>query len=245
MKLTALIPGFVIAVLAISTPPSAKAVVPFTENFTSNVANWTTINTATLSTYQASGGPDSSSYASVTANTTGVNAMSGALILVRGHSNANPAVAASGNAFTGNWLADGINHFSVYVYHEATESLPYFARFASTMGGNSVVAQPLSLVPARTWTQLNFDINPSQIGVTLTPSTNDPSQNLTMFNTTFSSLANIQIGFTVPGTLSPSQPYFYGIDQVSISSVVPEPSSLLLVLGGAGVGLVGLRRRRA
>src|SRR3954470_3372839 len=103
---------FLITVVGL-VPRSASATVAFTEQFASSVSNWTTGGGA-AATFQTAGGPDGSSYASVTF--TLANIPYGApLVTFRGQNEFN----SSNHAFEGDWLASGINRFSAYVWHNA------------------------------------------------------------------------------------------------------------------------------
>ena len=98
-----------------------------------------------------------------------------------------------------------------------------------------------------TWTKLDYIIDPSQIGLTLTPETQPPATDLSTFNDTFTNVGRVQIGFNVPASMASSPTsYVYALDQVSVSIVpVPEPGSLFLVLSGIAMGLNCRRRRVA
>src|SRR4051812_44547054 len=65
MKPTVLLYAAFMLIVAAPISRTAFATVPFTENFASSVSNWTT-GGGTPSTFQTAGGPDGSSYASVT-----------------------------------------------------------------------------------------------------------------------------------------------------------------------------------
>jgi hypothetical protein len=160
------------------------------------------------------------------------------VILFRDQSN----LSTSDSPFFGDWPGSGINRFSAYVLQNSGISLPFFVRFASSAGFPATNAIPSSLVPSGVWTQLSFDINPSQIGVTLFPETDDPSQMLSFYNMTFSAVGRIQIGFSAPAALAHNGTSFtYGLDKVSIAT--PEPPSWLLVCGVCVAGLIQRRQR--
>jgi hypothetical protein len=243
MRWTIGLRGVVVAVLSQGFAQVAFGVVPFTEHFTTNHSNWTEESTAVFATHNAAGGPApaSSSYISALKNTA-MKSSGDATIVFRGQNN----LGSSGNAFTGNWLADGINHFSVYVYHEAPVALPFFVRFATTFAFPGTNGMDGNTVPPNTWTQLNFDIHPSQIDVTLFPETDDPMEKLNFFNQSFSTFGRFQVGFVTPAAMAMNTTsYKYAIDQVSITGPgVPEPTvGTLLMMAGSFV--VSRRRRRA
>jgi len=131
------------------------------------------------------------------------------------------------------------------VYHEAPFSLPFFVRFATTFAFPGTNGIDGNLVAPNTWTQLNFDIVPSQIGVTLFPETEEPLEMLDYFEQSFSSFGRFQIGFITPASMAmSSKSYRYAIDQVSISGPrVPEPASWFLALCASCLALIRRRRR--
>lgn len=237
MRPTALICVPLMAVFAHSITKQAAATVPFTENFTGSVSNWTDGSGANLATFLPSGGPDGSSHAS--SNATAFNvADNAAVVLFRGQDEFN----SSGHAFEGDWLGTGINHFSAYVRHNAPVSLDFFIRFATPSNFPGTAADRGILIPPNTWTQLSYDIlasninSPSNPGGYLFPE--GPSS---FFNSTFSNVGHIQIGYSVPaGFGADPNSYTFGLDQPSI---VPEPASWFLMIGFVATAL--LRRRCA
>ncbi len=222
--------SFVTLVGAIA--PLARATAPYTENFTNDVANWANGAGNGLVTYVPSGGPDGSSYASTTASPAG-SPDGNRFILFRGQDNFN----SSNHAFEGNWLSSGIVEFSDYVWHNAPVSLPFWVRFANPTGSFSAVGgDNFTNVPPNTWTKLSYKIAASEINVTLFPE-GPPS----VFNSTFTNIGRVQIGYTVPaGFGADTNTYTFGLDQPSIA--IPEPASALLLAGGALLGLLVRRR---
>jgi hypothetical protein len=125
------------------------------------------------------------------------------------------------------------------VYHEAPVALPYFARFAAAAGFPGTAAHDGTLVQPFTWTKLSYIIDPSQIGSTLTPEA-APGSELATYNSTFSNVGRVQIGFTAPASMANSaNAYLYAIDHVS---AVPEPTTAFLLLAAA-VFTISLRKR--
>ncbi len=232
MRLTKVVCIVLITLLAHSELSSAFATAPFIENFASSVANWADGSGADLATFVGSGGPDGSGYVSTTSTAFNVADGSG-VVLFRGQDEFN----SSGHAFEGDWLTGGINHFSAYVWHNAPVSLPFFVRFATASNFPGTNAVDVTPVPPNTWTQLNFDIVPSQINVSLFPE-GPPS----VFDATFSSVGHIQIGYEAPaGFGADPNTYSFGLDQVSIST--PEPAGCVLALGFAAIGFIRRRSR--
>ena len=233
MKFRSLIPAALVALSAIVTGQKTYAapVGPYTEDFTASSANWTDAVPTGFANFEASGGPDGSSYASLSANTA-ASAADTAQIIFRGQDETN----ASDLAFVGDWLAGGIIRYSMYVRHNAPVSLPYFVRFAQPDNSPGVTTVNEPLVAPNTWTQLEWYISPNN-------GTLQPEGPPSFFNQVFNSLGHIQIGIIVPSALANSSTsYTYGIDQVSVSNV-PEPTTAFLLLGGLGLVAMNLRRR--
>jgi len=216
-------------VLGLSAPLSIQAAaVPFAEDFTGSVSNWADNSGLSLLTHNPTGGPDGGSYASTTTSLFGWGGDS--IVLFRGQDEFN----SSNGAFEGNWIAQDINHFSALVRHSAPMPLNFFTRFsgpANFPGGTAVRFIP---VLPNTWTQLEFDIDPSNPAfVTFEGMT---------FGDVFVDVGHVQIGVSVPESLGASMSQFtFGLDKISIA--VPEPSTLTAALAG-GLLLVARRRRK-
>lgn len=202
-------------------------VVPFTENFAADAANWREGTGVTDATWNASGGPDGSSYVSSTGSFANNNP-GDTPIFLRGHDTFN----SSGGAFVGDWLADGVTAFSVYVRHDAPLPLTYFVRFAKPANFPAAVGVEFVPVLPNTWTRIDlaiFEGNPEFVNF----ETSD-------FQTIFSGIGKLQIGVMVPDQLAGSpQTFTFGFDQIAI---VPEPSAAAAV---SLLALAALRRRGA
>lgn len=210
-----------------ATMSAQATLVPFVEDFSANSANWRETGGVNPLAWNAAGGPDAGSYAF------------GAFSFLSSAPNSTPAILrahdaynSSADAFVGNWIADGVNQFSVSVRHNAPTALTFFTRFAGTANFPGVAAVNFVPVAPNAWTALTFPIvsgNPQFVfegpGAT--------------FNTVFSSVGNIQIGVSVPASLAgTNQSYSFDVDKASIT---PEPASLLLV----APALLAFRRRRS
>lgn len=243
MKLHRLLTAVLIALAAITSirVSNAASVTPYTEEFTTDAAQWTDGVPTGFATWVASNGPNgaSDSYIAAPAKSTGLAANS-SLILFRGNSTASPENHASGDRFAGSWIDGGINNFSAWVFNGSPFATTYFARFTGPGGGPGVAATNDTLVQPSTWTQIEFLISPSQINSTIFVE-GPPS----LYNTVFGNLGRVQIGVNVSAALAAAGggTYTYGIDKISVG--VPEPSSLLLGLGAAMYGFAGRRRRTA
>jgi hypothetical protein len=220
-----------LAAVAGTLPHLAFATVPYTENFTTDTANWRDTNSA-AATYVASGGPDGSSYISSTASAFFLDDAD-PVVVFRGQQGFN----SSANAFTGDWIASGIDQFSVWVKHDAPQPLDFFVRFATAGNFPGTAADKGVLIAPNTWTQLSYEIAPSHVNEYLFPE--GPSS---FYTSTFSAVGNIQVGYSVPaGFGSLNQSFTFSLDQPSINT--PEPASAFLAMSFAAIAF--MRRRRA
>ena len=135
--------SWMITLAILSAMPSfALAVEPFVENFPNNREGWVRDTPGTIpSDWQPAGGPNPSSHISTDFNAFGLGGPAATHILFQ----ARDEFAASDHAFEGNWLASGIDTFSMRVRHNATQPLPFFARFTNAAGAAGVAAA--SFVP--------------------------------------------------------------------------------------------------
>lgn len=213
---------FVSTAMVVAAGSTAFAVVnPYTEDFESSGANWSSGAVFTALNYLPSGGPDNSGYGSISFSF--ANQQIGAQpLLFRGQSNFN----SSGNAFVGNWISSGVTGFSFAVRSNAPAPVDFFARFAPAAGPGAVAlagtAQP------DTWTTFTVAIDPG------TPFIYEG----TTFGTAFADVARVQVGVLVSDALAGNPNNFtFDIDKVSI---VPAPGATALL----GLGVVGIFRRR-
>lgn len=205
---------------------AGATIVPFTENFAANSANWYDAAGTSPLGWNSSGGPDSSSYA-----TGGFNFATSApganVAILRAQDEFN----SSGNAFVGNWIADGVNQLNFYVRHNAPTPLTFFARVADLDNVPGVGIVNFAPVPANTWTQITFAITPGNPQFFF----EGPGSTYT---SVFSSVGHVQIGVSVPASLSGvNESFTFDVDQTTI---VPEPACASLLL----MGLALLKRRR-
>jgi hypothetical protein len=214
-------------------PASALAPLPFTEEFATNASGWLT-GVSTPPAWFSTGGVNDSAYISFTSPefTSGTNSFDGApplQLMFR----ANNAADASGDAFVGNWLSGGVVSLSLAVRHNYTETLNFYARFASTGGAGASLgfAGVFAVEPTNTWTTITIPIVNSN-----PPFTSFGTGN---FTSVFSNVQNLQFGLYLP-TNTTFTDLRMDIDRVSI---VPEPSTWALVACSASV-LAGLALRR-
>lgn len=226
--------GFALLLCAVCIPAQALTF-PFTENFDSNRAAWEGYGDNIELGHSLTEGVNDSGYVF---HSTDVNALpnsdqlmgSQGLLLFR----ANAADNASGGAFTGNWLAAGVTNVTAYVQHDYEHApIDFFLRITGGNPGAGAVLFDLGVNPivdtGDNWTRLSFEISEANSMAT----SGD-------FNSVLPNVANFTIGAILAQDLSNAGiPISFKLDQVSL---VPEPSSILLVLG-ACVGLLLHRRR--
>lgn len=201
--------------------------IPFIENFDADVANWVNFNSIAPLTFNASGGPDGSSYASGEFNFKDLAFGNQGPVILR--ASTSPLGAASGGNFFGDWIADGVTKFSAQVRHNASVPLTFYSRFASPFNFPGATAIQFAPVLPNTWTEIEVEIANDSF-VTFEGQT---------FADVFDGVGNIQFSVSVPQAFAGvDQDFAFDVDQVSI---VPEPSAFAMLSMAV---LTGLRRRR-
>jgi hypothetical protein len=222
----------------VGAPKLGRAViVPFTEEFAVDSANWRDVTGTTALAWVSSGGPDGGAYASMTfnfVNSTTVDTPP----LFRAHDE----YGSSGGAFEGNWVAADVNRVRFFVRQNSGVPLTFFIRFASPAnfpGGVSVLDGKTETVPSGQWTELCVPI----------PDPDMVFEGPFSFEQVFGNIGHVQIGVLVPPSLAGHDESFtFGLDKVAIDSGVQCPT---LSPAGAGVfagmlalaGVLILRRR--
>ena len=217
-----------VAVLSAMLAGEASAtVVPFTEDFTSDGAEWYDAPSTAVLTWRASGGPDGGAYASTNFNFVG-SAAADTPAVFRGQD----GFDSSGDAFVGDWLTDGVSEFRAFVRHDAGTDLRFFTRFASPFNFPAMVAVVGTPVASGTWTEFVIPIQPGGF-IPEGPST---------FNGVFGNLGNVQLGVIAEPLAGVDQVVTFDLDKPSI---IPEPATFVLMGLGTCVVLARRRARRS
>ncbi|MBX3396585.1 MAG: PEP-CTERM sorting domain-containing protein [Phycisphaerae bacterium] len=216
--------------MAARTAVSSAALVPFTENFTADSANWRMADQVTPLAWSPNGGPGGSSFAS--GNFSFANNLAGTdQSILRGHN----SFGASGGAFVGNWLTDGVTDFSFWFRHDAPVPVQVFSRYAKPFSAGAVSFDVTPVQP-NTWTKLTFNLSFGSSTLVL-----EGFPNLATYNNVFSDVQDLQIGIRTPAGIAQTTPsYRFDIDQVSI---LPEPASAFLCCTALAALLTRRRRR--
>lgn len=202
-----------IAALATASSGVSAAVVPFTESFTNGASNW-----SAPATWDAGG---------FIVQETNVNAASfGVVIGPRGQASAD----ASGGAFVGNWIAQGVTALTFSVRHNAPVPMNFGARLALASNFPAAIGLDFAPVLPGVWTTVTIPIVASYPGWVSFEGSD--------FQTTLSGVANVQLLYSVPQSLAGAGTIVrFEADDVSI---VPTPGAL----GVCTVAAAGLLRRR-
>lgn len=197
--------------------PAFALVVPFTEDFSANNANWLT-GASSNSPWLATGGVDGGAYISSTAtmSTSGFGAP-----LFRGNATSD----ASGDAFVGNWLSGDVSLFSAFIKHDAPVALDIFVRLDA--GAGAAASSVFFTVPSDQWFQMSVPIVNSPTSFQSFGAAGPAG-----FSTVFANIQNVQF---FASTNSPAGTYGFSLDKVS---AVPEPRAIGL-LGVAAFLLLG------
>jgi hypothetical protein len=193
------------------------AIVPFTETFTSDAANWT-----------GPAGPATWDPAGTISADTNVNAASfGVVIGLRGQLANN----ASTGAFVGDWIAQGVSAFSFSVRHDAPLPMNFGARLVTTTNFPAAIGLDFAPVLPGVWTTVTIPINPGYPGFVSFEGSD--------FNTIFSNIGSVQLLYSVPGSLAGTGTIVrFEADNVSI---VPGAGTMAML---GPIGLMSMHRRR-
>ncbi len=199
------------------------AELPFVESFSDGFANWADSSQSFGLDYISTGGPDGNGYVSDTVSFAN-SADDDSFPIFRAHD----LFDASGDAFVGNWIDEGVGQFSAMVRHTMPIPINFFTRFSSSNNFPGAVAVAFVPVVPNVWTELSFSIAESDPQfVTFEGSS---------FADVFSNIGNLQVGANVPvGFGGNTTDYTFDLDVVGITAV-PEPA--LAWIGLAGFALL-------
>ncbi len=228
-KLPAVVVASVVGAFACT---SLGAVVPFTETFANDNANWggggNWQNFEPLA-WNEGDGPGGANHVTATVDFGQFAEGAADVAFFRGQDN----YGSSGGNFVGDWLAGGITDFSFWVRHDAAVELEYFVRFTPAGANFPSMNYRFSdtLVAGETWTKLTLDIDEDNPGwiVGGGPGT---------YNNVFTNLGKIQIGIDIDPLSAGDAIHNFDLAMVS---TIPAPGALALLVLGA----LGTRRRRA
>lgn len=237
-KFEFLVPTLVVGLLVASQ--AQAIVIPFTEEFTTNAADWRDANGMVDLTWVASGGPDGGSYASTTFNF--VSSLStDTPALFRAHDEYG-AAGSSGGAFIGNWVTAPVMTAGVWVRHNAGVPVSFFFRYASPANFPAAVSVLSPPVPSGQWTFLTVPI-PDPGFIFEGPFT---------YPMVFSNIGHLQIGVLVGNDLAGvNQTFTFDIDRVTITNApgIPAVSTAGMVVLAGGTLIAGsvlaARRRKS
>lgn len=223
LKMMNVLVGTASAALLFGASTSQAATIGFVEDFDTDVAGWED-NVNHPIGFVASGGVDGGSYATTTFNYNGfASPFGGGPVTHRGSFSDN----ASGGAFVGDYLAEGVGAIKISFRHNAPEAINLFLRVATSVNFPGAVVNQALDVPANQWTELTFAIEPFSPACT---------GEAVPCAAAFSNVQNIQFGTNAPaGLLDDDVAYSLDIDRITIVPI-PEPGTALLM----GLGLLGL-----
>lgn len=213
------------AACAIASIASAD-IVGFTESFTANAANWRNSNGSSVLAWSGGGGPSGGSYVTSTFNLSSTTAGGFPPIVIR----AQQSYGSSGGGYIGNWLAAGVTGITFQFRHDLAEAINVTGRFASAANFPGAAVVSFTPVLPNTWTTISIDLTPT--------SPNFVSFEGSTHAAVFSSIANMQLGFTVPASMVGQN--IDGHFDLANFSIVPAPAAFALL----GLGSMGASRRR-
>ena len=200
----------------------------FTEDFTTDASNWYDASESGTSTWISTGGIGGAGDGYITADLDFSALADGDTpVLFRAHDEYD----ASGDAFVGNWIAEGVTEVSFWVRHDAAAPISFFTRIATPT--NFPAANAVQFVPVLpgTWTEVVFTIAPDNPAVIY----EGPAST---YGSVFSNVGNLQFGVSVPASLAGSGTFTFDLDGVG---AVPAPGAAALLPAAL---LLGRRRRR-
>lgn len=216
-----------LAVLSVIGTTAQADVIIFQENFDASASNWKSDSAGTNATWVNSGGADGGGYISRSFTPSGSGS---SVVVLRAQENFN----SSNGGFVRDWVAAGVDHFSIALKTDSATPLNLTIRFAASPFPGAIT-QEFALAASNSWTTVSIPIIDSTAVF--------QGYEGASFNDVFENMARIQISIANAGTL-PTTPFTLSVDSATISAV-PEPASMA-VLGGAigGAALVKWRARK-
>ncbi len=213
--------------LALPVAPASAVTVGFTEEFTSGDSAWRG-NTNSVGTLDWS----SDGYVTEVFNFQLLTPASQGPVLFR----ANASAGASGGAFAGDYLLNGVSEIRALVRHNAPTDMVFFARFASAPFGfpGGILSQTVGIAAGSSFTELVFDLSPGNPNLIL----EDPGPG---YAAVFGFVGNVQFGVAMPANLAGVDAN-YSFDITSVE-IVPEAGGLGALTLAAGAVLCALRAR--
>ncbi|MEZ6165525.1 MAG: PEP-CTERM sorting domain-containing protein [Phycisphaerales bacterium] len=215
-----------LSAIALATGIAHAGVSPFTETFETGANGWLQ-GSFSAPTYNATGALDGSAYITSTADLNSAGPFG--LTIFRGQDDFD----ASGDAFVGDYLANGINRISIDFRHNAGLDLGIALRVASSNNFPAFAVELANPVASGEWVTLSFDLDFFNPLVTI-----EGAPTPEAFNAIMQSIGNLQLSADRPDGLDTPLVVDFDLDNVSIT---PAPGSLALL--GLG-GLAATRRRR-
>jgi len=215
-----------IATLAASTTAATAGVTSFTEDFEGGANGWLA---GSFDPPQeiGSGALDGSAFIRNDAdlNTAGPFG----LTVFRGQDDSD----ASGDAFVGDYIANGIDTVSFDFRHNAGQDLGIALRVATADNFPAFAVELASPVASGAWTTLSFDLDFFNPLLTI-----EGQPTPQAFENIMRNVGNIQISSDRPDGLDTPLPVSFDVDNISIT---PAPSSMAML--GLGAMAAGRRRR--
>ncbi|MCA9276633.1 MAG: PEP-CTERM sorting domain-containing protein [Phycisphaerales bacterium] len=215
-----------LSAIALTAGIAHAGVSPFTETFETGANGWLQ-GSFSAPTYNATGALDGSAYITSTADLNSAGPFG--LTIFRGQDDFD----ASGDAFVGDYLANGINRISIDFRHNAGLDLGIALRVASSNNFPAFAVELANPVASGEWVTLSFDLDFFNPLVTI-----EGAPTPEAFNAIMQSIGNLQLSADRPDGLDTPLVVDFDLDNVSIT---PAPGSLALL--GLG-GLAATRRRR-
>jgi hypothetical protein len=218
----------ILAALAIlGRSSNVHADVIFAESFNTDAANWKTdLGGTTNATWVNTGGADGGGYISRSFTPTGSG---GSVVVLRGQDNFN----SSNNGFVRDWIAAGVDHFSLALKTDSATPLNLTIRFAASPFPGAITKE-FSLAASDQWTTVSIPIVDSLAVF--------QGYEGGTFEDVFGSMARIQLSIANAGTL-PTTPFTISLDSPTISAV-PEPATMTVLFVAMSAG-AAMRLRKA